>query len=89
MSRGNLLKLIPFSRTDVSTGTCIGIRIATRAKSLVRYVRNIQGRAIDVRLGGFSTRRLHELARQMGRGGVGFYPRSDFVHLDSGPVRFW
>lgn len=50
---------------------------------------HLQGRAIDVRLGGFSTRRLHELARQMQRGGVGFYPQSDFVHLDSGPVRFW
>jgi uncharacterized protein YcbK (DUF882 family) len=50
---------------------------------------HMQGRAIDVRLGGFSTRRLHDLARQMGRGGVGFYPQSDFVHLDSGPVRFW
>jgi len=48
-----------------------------------------QGRAIDVRLAGFSTSQLHALARSMRRGGVGFYPRSDFVHLDSGPVRFW
>lgn len=50
---------------------------------------HMQGRAIDVRLPGFSTRQLHELARGLGRGGVGFYPRSDFVHVDSGPVRFW
>jgi hypothetical protein len=40
-------------------------------------------------LPGFSTRTLHELARKMQRGGVGFYPRSDFVHLDNGAVRFW
>jgi uncharacterized protein YcbK (DUF882 family) len=49
----------------------------------------MEGRAIDVRLGGFSTSKLRDLARQMSRGGVGFYPKSDFVHLDSGAVRFW
>jgi uncharacterized protein YcbK (DUF882 family) len=50
---------------------------------------HMQGRAIDVRLQGFSTQRLHELALGMQRGGVGFYPSSDFVHLDNGRVRFW
>jgi uncharacterized protein YcbK (DUF882 family) len=50
---------------------------------------HVQGRAIDVRLGGVATRRLRDLALQLGKGGVGFYPRSDFVHLDSGPFRFW
>jgi len=48
-----------------------------------------EGRAIDVRLPGFSTDRLHELALGMKRGGVGFYPSSDFVHLDNGRVRRW
>jgi uncharacterized protein YcbK (DUF882 family) len=50
---------------------------------------HMQGRAIDVRLPGFSTRELHGMARRLGSGGVGFYPRSDFIHLDSGPVRCW
>jgi uncharacterized protein YcbK (DUF882 family) len=50
---------------------------------------HMQGRAIDVRLSDFPTRRLHELALGMRRGGVGFYPSSDFVHLDNGRVRFW
>ena len=50
---------------------------------------HLQGRAIDVRLPGFPTRRLRELALDMRRGGVGFYPQSDFVHLDSGRVRCW
>jgi uncharacterized protein YcbK (DUF882 family) len=50
---------------------------------------HLQGRAIDVRLPGFPTRRLRELALEMGRGGVGFYPQSDFVHLDNGRVRYW
>ena len=50
---------------------------------------HMQGKAIDVRVSGFATRKLHELALQMGRGGVGFYPASDFVHLDCGRVRCW
>ena len=50
---------------------------------------HMQGRAIDVRLSDFPTRRLHELALGMRRGGVGFYASSDFVHLDNGRVRFW
>jgi uncharacterized protein YcbK (DUF882 family) len=50
---------------------------------------HLQGRAIDVRLPGFPTHRLRELALGMGRGGVGFYAQSDFVHLDNGRVRYW
>jgi len=50
---------------------------------------HLQGRAIDVRLAGFPTAKLRELALGMGHGGVGFYPQSDFVHLDNGRVRYW
>lgn len=50
---------------------------------------HLQGRAIDIRLPGYSTQRLGELARGLARGGVGFYARSDFVHVDTGRVRFW
>ena len=50
---------------------------------------HLQGRAIDVRLPGFPTHELRELALRMGRGGVGFYAQSDFVHLDNGRVRYW
>jgi uncharacterized protein YcbK (DUF882 family) len=63
--------------------------LRSRSSGVAEHSLHMQGQAIDVRLGGFSTRRLHELATQMGRGGVGFYPQSDFVHLDSGRVRFW
>jgi uncharacterized protein YcbK (DUF882 family) len=50
---------------------------------------HLEGRAIDVRLPGFPTHRLRELALGMSRGGVGFYPQLDFVHLDNGRVRYW
>jgi len=60
-----------------------------RSSGVAEHSLHMQGRAIDVRLPRFSTARLRELALGMGRGGVGFYPRSDFVHLDNGRVRFW
>lgn len=47
------------------------------------------GRAIDVRLSGFDTRRLRDAAVNLQQGGVGYYAGSDFVHLDTGRVRTW
>lgn len=60
-----------------------------RSHGVAEHSLHMQGRAIDVRLPGFATRKLRELALGMQRGGVGFYASSDFVHLDNGPVRFW
>jgi uncharacterized protein YcbK (DUF882 family) len=50
---------------------------------------HMQGRAIDVRLKGYPTAKLRDLAIALKRGGVGYYERSDFVHLDTGRVRSW
>lgn len=50
---------------------------------------HMDGKAIDVRLNGFSCKKLRDLALSMRRGGVGFYAASDFVHLDTGRVRSW
>ena len=50
---------------------------------------HMQGKAIDVRLEGVPTARLREVALARKAGGVGYYPASDFVHLDIGRVRSW
>ena len=47
------------------------------------------GKAIDIRLPSFNTGRLHQIALSFQRGGVGYYPQSDFIHLDTGHVRTW
>lgn len=47
------------------------------------------GRAIDLRLEGARLRDVREVARQLERGGVGYYPKSQFVHIDTGKVRTW
>ncbi len=50
---------------------------------------HVTGRALDLRLPNRDTRHLRDAALALGQGGVGYYPRSDFVHLDTGPVRRW
>jgi uncharacterized protein YcbK (DUF882 family) len=50
---------------------------------------HMQGRAIDVRLADVSTGVLRDAALELGRGGVGYYPESGFVHVDTGPRRRW
>ena len=50
---------------------------------------HMQGMAIDIRVPGIKLTRVRDEARKLAMGGVGFYPRSDFVHVDVGRVRTW
>jgi uncharacterized protein YcbK (DUF882 family) len=50
---------------------------------------HMRGMAIDVRMDGTTLSRLHQTALQLNKGGVGYYPDSQFVHLDVGPIRRW
>jgi len=63
--------------------------LRSRSHGVARRSLHLVGRAIDVRLRGVATSELRRVALAMGRGGVGFYPGPDFVHLDTGRVRFW
>jgi uncharacterized protein YcbK (DUF882 family) len=50
---------------------------------------HLQGKAIDIRVPGVKLRNLYRAAIDLGGGGVGIYPESDFVHVDVGRVRTW
>jgi uncharacterized protein YcbK (DUF882 family) len=50
---------------------------------------HIQAEAIDLRMPGINTLKLRQAALALRRGGVGYYPHSDFIHLDTGRVRQW
>jgi uncharacterized protein YcbK (DUF882 family) len=50
---------------------------------------HVQAKAIDIRVPGVKTRHLRDAALSLAAGGVGYYPRSQFVHVDVGPVRKW
>jgi len=62
---------------------------AQRGAAVARHSLHLEGRAIDVRLPGVPLATLHRAALSMGAGGVGFYPRARFLHLDTGAVRRW
>jgi uncharacterized protein YcbK (DUF882 family) len=50
---------------------------------------HMDGRAIDIRVGGVDLMRLRDAAIGMQAGGVGYYEASDFIHVDTGRVRRW
>jgi uncharacterized protein YcbK (DUF882 family) len=60
-----------------------------RSSGVAAHSLHMEGRAIDVRLAGLDLVRLRDAGLALGRGGVGYYPGSQFVHLDTGRVRSW
>jgi uncharacterized protein YcbK (DUF882 family) len=60
-----------------------------QSSAVAEHSLHIEGRAIDIRIKGFPTAKLRDIAIALHRGGVGFYAASDFVHVDTGRVRVW
>ena len=56
---------------------------------VAEHSQHMLAKAIDIRVPGVSTRRLDQAALSLHAGGVGYYPVSQFVHVDVGPVRQW
>ncbi|HCF06087.1 MAG: hypothetical protein JG774_1163 [Desulfomicrobiaceae bacterium] len=60
-----------------------------KSRGVARNSYHMRGKAMDVYLPGVPLARLRDAALAARMGGVGFYPRDGFVHLDTGPVRHW
>jgi uncharacterized protein YcbK (DUF882 family) len=56
---------------------------------VAKHSLHMEGMAIDIRLPGRDLAALHKTALSLKAGGVGYYPASDFVHVDVGRVRHW
>jgi uncharacterized protein YcbK (DUF882 family) len=63
--------------------------LAGRSKGVATHSQHTLGKAVDVRIEGVELARLRDAALAVGAGGVGFYPVSNFVHVDTGRVRQW
>lgn len=64
-------------------------RLRRRSRGVAKNSYHIRGRAADIRMPGCSTRDMFRAAQELHAGGVGYYSRSRFIHMDSGPVRTW
>jgi uncharacterized protein YcbK (DUF882 family) len=63
--------------------------LSKRSSGVARKSYHMLGKAVDVRLPGFDTLELYKAARALRGGGAGYYAGSDFVHVDTGRVRYW
>lgn len=63
--------------------------LRTRTAGVARNSLHIRAEAIDLRMPGVNTEALRQAALSLHRGGVGYYPHSDFIHVDTGRVRQW
>ena len=63
--------------------------LALHNNSVAKQSLHMQGKAIDIRLPEFSLAELRKAALSLKVGGVGYYPDSNFIHLDTGHVRYW
>ncbi|MCG8418295.1 MAG: DUF882 domain-containing protein [Proteobacteria bacterium] len=80
------------SRVDIISGyraPKYNLILRKKGREVAKRSRHSLGHAVDFRIPGVSVRRLFRRARQLGLGGVGYYPNSGFIHIDVGPVRRW
>ena len=63
--------------------------LRSHSDGVAQHSLHLQAMAIDIRVPGIRTARLREAALALHRGGVGYYAKSDFIHVDVGRVRRW
>jgi len=64
-------------------------KLALQNSGVAKNSYHIKGQAIDMRLTGTDTKDLKKAGLALRVGGVGYYAKSDFIHLDTGPHRVW
>ena len=63
--------------------------LRAHSNGVARNSQHLLGKAIDVRLSDVDSKKLQETALRLSLGGVGYYKKSNFVHIDTGRVRSW
>lgn len=95
-----LIKKLANLFQKTKTGKYIVIHSAYRTKKTNKLLKelgyktaknsmHLKGKALDFHVKGKSAESLFKMARIMKFGGVGYYPNQDFIHLDTGRVRYW
>jgi hypothetical protein len=79
-------------RIDVVSGyrsPKYNLMLRKKGHQVARHSQHMEGNAVDFRVRGVATRQVLHFVRSLRVGGVGFYPHSQFVHSDTGRIRYW
>jgi uncharacterized protein YcbK (DUF882 family) len=85
-AQGEVIEIISGYR---SPRTNAMLRSRSENSGVAKQSYHTKGMAIDIRMDGVQLPVVHNTTLAMRRGGVGYYPDSEFVHMDVGPVRRW
>lgn len=64
-------------------------KLRKRSRGVAKKSYHMKAQAVDIQIPGVRLSKVRSVARSLKDGGVGYYPRSNFIHLDVGPVRSW
>jgi uncharacterized protein YcbK (DUF882 family) len=79
----------PFTMLSGYRSAKTNAMLRRQSRSVAKNSLHVKGQAVDLRLGSRSVRQISKAAAKCNAGGVGRYSRSNFVHMDCGPVRVW
>ena len=79
----------PFGIVSGYRSPATNAMLRRNGSGVARRSLHLEGRAADLRLAGRNSAELRDAGRRLRLGGVGHYPRSGFVHVDTGRVRYW
>jgi uncharacterized protein YcbK (DUF882 family) len=80
------------ARIDIVSGfrsPKFNLMLRKKGHEVARDSQHTYGHAVDFRIPGVGTRSLVDFVRGLALGGAGYYPESEFVHADTGPIRTW
>lgn len=79
----------PFHVISAYRSPVTNMMLYREGAGVAKHSLHISGRAVDIRVPGYRLGEVRKIALSMQAGGVGYYPRADFIHLDTGDVRQW
>lgn len=79
----------PFDVISGYRSPATNAKLRQNSNGVAKKSYHMQAKAIDVALPGRDLSRLNQAALSIKAGGVGYYPKSGFIHVDTGPVRSW